>query len=106
MMRSSVLLPEPDWPSSATISPLASVKSTCSSTERRLPSADLKPLATFFSSINAVMAVSLEMHPVFGDAVQPPPDPVVERHHEDAHDTDAERDAREVARGRHLLDVA
>mmetsp|Transcript_21587 Transcript_21587/g.51171 ORF Transcript_21587/g.51171 Transcript_21587/m.51171 type:complete len:655 (+) Transcript_21587:263-2227(+) len=46
------------------------------------------------------------MHPFLGDAVQPPPDPVVERHHEDTHHADAQGDAREVAGRRHLLDVA
>ncbi len=56
MMRSKVDLPEPDWPSSATISPCFRRKSTPSSTERELPSADLKLLATFFNSMSTVIA--------------------------------------------------
>ena len=46
MMRSRVLLPEPDWPSSATISPSRSVKSTPSSTGRSRPSAARNDLRT------------------------------------------------------------
>src|SRR6218665_2424436 len=107
MMRSRVDLPEPDGPSSATISPSARWKSTPSSTVRALPSEALKPLPTFFSSINAPMpAAPSEMHSRFGDAVQPAPDPVVHSHHEHAHHANAQRDAREVADGRHLGDVA
>ena len=51
MMRSMVDLPEPLCPSSETISPSASRKSTPSSTERNRPSADLNDLPTFLSSM-------------------------------------------------------
>ncbi len=50
MMRSMVDLPEPLCPSSATISPSASRKSTPSSTVRWWPSADLNDLPTFLNS--------------------------------------------------------
>ncbi|MNO05400.1 hypothetical protein D3C81_2267680 [compost metagenome] len=52
MMRNSVDLPEPDFPSKATISPSASAKSTCSSTLLGVPSAVWKDLSTPFNSIN------------------------------------------------------
>src|SRR5205814_5894868 len=107
MMRSSVLLPEPDCPSSATISPSRRVKSTVSSTGRTWPSADRKVLPTSFSSMMAcVTSASSEMHAVLGQAVQPSPEEVVQSHHEHAHHADAQRDAREVADGRHVGDVA
>src|SRR5512138_1183240 len=108
MMRSSVLLPEPDWPSRATISPSRKVKSTPESTGRALPSAERKLLPTSRSSMMgwAMASGSSEMHPVLGQAVQPAPEQVVETHHEHAHDPDAQCDAREVARGGHVRDVA
>src|SRR6218665_773896 len=110
MMRSRVYLPEPEAPSKATISPSARRKSTPSSTVRALPSLDLKRLATFLSSSKAVMRLGpfqrSEMHARLGDAVEPAPQPVVQRHHEHAHHADAQRNAREVARGGHVGDVA
>jgi hypothetical protein len=36
----------------------------------------------------------LEMQPAFGHGVQTAPDEVVKAHHENAHDADAQRDAR------------
>src|SRR5476649_165637 len=109
MMRSMVDFPEPDWPSSATISPSCSAKSTPSSTERAVPSADLKCLPT--DSVRRLLEsyeflAMLKVQPALGHAVQPAPDEVVEAHDEDAHHADAQRDAREVAGRRHLGDVA
>src|SRR4051812_23392192 len=116
MMRSSVDLPEPDCPSKATISPSARRKSTPSSTERAAPSASLKDLPTPLSSTMAsAMGIPRtiirshwrsEMHPVLGQLIEPPPDEVVHAHHEHAHDADAQRNARKVADGCHVGDVA
>ncbi|KAG1309160.1 hypothetical protein G6F62_014874 [Rhizopus arrhizus] len=54
MMRSKVGLPDPDLPSKATISPSFSVKSTCSSTCRAVPSAARNDLPTSCNSIRTL----------------------------------------------------
>ncbi len=59
MMRSSVLLPEPDWPSKATISPSRSVNSTPSSTGRSRPSAERKDLRTSWISMMGEPCLSM-----------------------------------------------
>src|SRR5580765_2986000 len=105
-MRSKVDLPEPDWPSSATISPSARRRSTPSSTDRAAPSAARNDLPTPFSStMPSAIQSSSKMHPVLGQVIEPAPDEMVHAHDEHVHHADAQRNAREVADGCHLGDV-
>src|ERR1017187_6260605 len=107
MMRSSVDLPEPEGPSNETISPSARRKSTPSSTGRAVPSAERNDLPTASSSMIALLtSVTSEMHAILGETIEAPPEEVVHGHDKNAHHADAERDAREVARRRHLRDIA
>jgi hypothetical protein len=99
MMRSSVLLPEPDCPSSATISPFAQGEVDGVEHRAHVAVGGAEGLADFlqFDDGGCPLIDPSGMHAVFGQAIQPAPDEVVEAHHEHAHHADAQRDAREVA---------
>src|SRR5262249_31684496 len=97
MMRSSVDLPEPDFPSRATISPSPSEKFTPSGIVRGVPSALRKDFETPRRSSRDSLMAWILVAAAFGQEVQAPPEEAIEQHDEQAHHPDAERDAVEVA---------
>src|SRR5689334_5970570 len=125
-MRSSVDLPEPERPSSPTISPSRKVRSTLSSTISGAPEGLVKARWTPRSSISAGAASaftagetaawtiahpssgksgSVEAHPAFRQPVERAPEQAVEQDHQHRHQGDAEDDAGIVALCGHLGDI-
>ena len=105
-MRSMVDLPEPDLAQQGNDLPLAQreidvIKHRAGGTVSRA-----EVLATAFNSTMDWVILTSEMHAVFGHAVEPAPDKMVQAHHKHAHDADAQRDARKVTGCGHLGDVA
>src|SRR6476646_877903 len=109
MQRKRVLLPEPDLPSSATISPPWSSKSMPSSTTRGWPSGVMKFLVTCSTAMmvspsspspagrGRVVWVGVTVRSSwservlgFGEVVQAAPEEPVHEHDEEAHDRDAQ----------------
>ena len=119
MQRSRVLLPEPDLPSSATISPSWSSKSMPSSTTSGWPSGVVKFLVTrstamivspappsavalgwcWWESWSSPRGARSERVLGLGEVVEAPPEEPVDQHDEEAHDRDAEEHLGEVADG-------
>src|SRR5882672_11993205 len=101
MRRSSVDLPDPERPSSPTISPSATPSSMPSSTSNSDPSALGKAFRTAWVSSKAtafISSTSAKTIPAFGVTVERPPERTIKRDHEQAHHRDAEHDAAEIAR--------
>src|SRR5260370_14645256 len=100
-MRRKVDLPEPDLPSTATISPSRRRKSMRSRTRRPARSGVLKLLQTATASISTSSAMSglpsIETQALGGDVVEPAPEQSVEHDDIKAQHGDAERDALRIA---------
>src|SRR5512143_2678052 len=107
MIRSRVDLPEPDRPSSPTISPLRMVRLTSSKTTRASPLAfrnerQTRRTSMSWSAVRVVASMdffsrSTEAQATFGVRVERPPEEAIEGGDEHAHHGDAEHDAVEVA---------
>src|ERR1700730_10667153 len=119
MIRSNVDLPDPDLPSSATISPVRSCRSMESRTRSSSPAAPgkllLTPLTSMSTSPVAVVGVGVVMRLAPGvlgklegfgglegvaalrKPIQAPPEQAVDADDVKAHDQDADQDARRVA---------
>src|SRR5690242_17493920 len=109
MSRSSVDLPEPERPSSPTISPSRMRRSTPSSTRCSPPSALEKALRTPCTSRSGTAFMtslpSAEPEAPLGVEVQRPPEESIDRHDEQTHRRDAEHDAMKIAGRRRFGDV-
>src|SRR5215469_7930587 len=108
MQRSRVDLPEPDLPSSATISPSRRVKVMPSRTGSACPSGVVNALVTLLTSTIAAMVVFfllLQAVPGFGQVVEASPEEPVGGHHVDRHDSDPDQDPAEVPVAGGLGDV-
>src|ERR1700683_880304 len=122
MQRSRVDLPEPDLPSSATISPSCNLRLTSSSTGRGWPSGVVKCLLTWFTS-KITAPVGSGAKAVCWSVIRPPrawskrvlrfrqvvkrsPQQPVHYHYIEAHDHDASEDVGEVALRGGLGDVS
>src|ERR1700732_1260122 len=96
-MRRKVDFPEPDLPSTATISPSFRRKSIRSRTRRPARSGVLKLLQTASASINNSSAIapssSVETQALGGNVVEPAPEQAIEHDDIKAQHGDAERDA-------------
>src|SRR5262249_9158878 len=113
MMRSNVDLPQPERPSSATISLSRRVRFTLSSTT--WSAAPLGPYMWLRCSISTSGVVvartsigtvqSVEPEATFGETIERPPQQPVDQHHEQRHHADAQHDARIVAGLRRFGDI-
>src|ERR1700720_677153 len=108
MIRSNVDLPDPDLPSSATISPVRSCRSMESRTRSSSPAAPgkllLTPLTSMSTSPGAVVGVGVVMRGLLSvwvwglsegvaalrNRIEPPPEQPVDGDDIEAHDQDAD----------------
>src|SRR5665213_1546581 len=104
IMRSSVDLPDPERPSSPTISPDWMVRSTFSSTSKSSPLPFGNDRQTpWISSRLAGLVISSMRYPwsaepqtTLAEGIERPPEQAVEERHQNTHHGDAEHDPREV----------